>query len=140
MHGTILIDTNILLSFLLDQNDVKNTEKFLVNAERQKISLKILDFAFYSTCVALDRLGEERLMKELILTIEKLQNIEIIKPKTKEILEALIYKVNLDFDDRLHYYFSRKYNLNFISYDNDFKKTDIKIYTPKEALNLLGLS
>lgn len=140
MPGMMLIDTNVLLSFLLDQNDYPNTEKFLIYTEKQKIPLKILDFAFYSTCIALDRVGEDNLIKKLTEIIKKLPNIQIIKPKVEEILEALNYQVNLDFDDRLHYYFTRKYNLTFITYDKDFNKTDIKIYSPKEALSLLGLS
>ena len=138
MPGMMLIDTNILLSLLLDQNDYQNTEKFLIYTEKQKIPIKILDFAFYSSCIALDRIGENQLIKELTETIKKLSNIQIIKPRIEEILEALNYQVNLDFDDRLHYYFTRKYNLTFVTYDKDFYKTDIKIYSPKEALSLLG--
>ncbi|MBS3772445.1 MAG: hypothetical protein KGY69_19495 [Bacteroidales bacterium] len=56
---------------------------------------------------------------------------------TKEVM-SYIEKSNLDFDDSYQYSLSKKYGLEIVSFDQDFLKNNIKVYTPKEALDLLN--
>ncbi len=46
----------------------------------------------------------------------------------------LAFKVGLDFDDGLHYYYAKKIGLKLISFDKDFDKTDIKRLEPRDVL------
>lgn len=57
-------------------------------------------------------------------------------PLQEELIACeLANKVNLDFDDGLHYYFLKRMSVSIISFDKDFDKTDIKRLEPKEVVS-----
>lgn len=136
----MLIDTNIILSFLLDQNDYKSTEKLFAKIDDLNISATIIDFAFYSVCLELCKRDEENYLKKFINYLKDRKHIRIYRPTYEDIFGAVEQKVKLDFDDKIHYYLAKKKNLTLISYDADFDKTDLKRLTPAEALKTLELS
>lgn len=138
MLGNMLIDTNILLSAILKQGDYINSRKLLKFIEKYNIEITILDFAFYSTCITLSRRKEENLLKNIIDYILRIKNFHLYRATLEEMLEINNLKINLDFDDKMHYYLTKKKKLKLISYDADFDKTDIKRLTPKEALEMLN--
>nr|WP_243666302.1 PIN domain-containing protein [Vulcanisaeta sp. JCM 16159] len=56
-------------------------------------------------------------------------------PVDEEAMAAeLAFKVGLDFDDGLHYYYAKKMGLKLISFDKDFDKTDIERLEPHDVL------
>lgn len=136
----MLIDSNIVFSLLLKQNDYKKTEKFFDAIHHLELKVQILDFALYSATLIFTRRGYHKEIKNFLQILGSHKNISIHRLKPEEILESLSRKVNLDFDDKLHYYLAKKKNLTFISYDEDFDKTDLKRLTPAQALEHLKLS
>lgn len=140
MHGNILIDTNVLMSVLLKQNDYQTSRKFFNKLDEFNISYTILDFSIYSACVILNRRNKEELLEKFIENIKKKNNINIYRLKLENLLEIAKVKNKLDFDDKIHYYLAKKKNLTLISYDADFDKTDLKRLTPLEAIKTLELS
>ncbi|MGC9178904.1 MAG: PIN domain-containing protein [Vulcanisaeta sp.] len=55
-------------------------------------------------------------------------------PLEEEIMAAeLAAKVDLDFDDGLHYYYAKRMGLKIVSFDGDFDRTDIGRLEPKDV-------
>lgn len=48
----------------------------------------------------------------------------------------LVQKEELDFDDSYQWMVSRKYEIQLVSFDNDFKKKGFNTLEPKEAMML----
>ena len=139
MLGKMLIDSNIIFSLLLEQNDYKETEKLFDAIDHLSLKVQILDFALYSATLNFLRRGNDKEIKQFLGILDSSKNIFIYRPKPSEISEALSLKVNLDLDDKLHYYLAKKKNLTLISFDHDFDKTDLKRLTPAQALKNLNL-
>ena len=59
-------------------------------------------------------------------------NILSIKPHFLEKLIEIASQYNLDFDDAYQYYLAETENLQLISFDSDFDKTDIKRKEPSD--------
>lgn len=133
----MLIDSNIVFSLLLEQNDYKETEKLFDAIEHLSLKVQILDFALYSATLKFIGRGNDQEIKQFLKILDSSKNIFIYRPKPSEIYEALSLKVNLDLDDKLHYYLAKKKNLTLISFDRDFDKTDLKRLTPAQALATL---
>lgn len=140
MLGTMLIDSNIIFSLLLKQNDYKNTEKLFDNIAHFNLQIYMTDFAIYSVMLHFHRRNENPAAKIFINTLVQSANFHMYRLQPKELIECLEIDQNLDFDDKLHYYLAKKKNLTLISYDQDFNKTDLKRLTPLQALESLHLS
>ena len=118
-----LIDTNVFLEGLLGQEKVKEVEKLF-----QTISLAqmaITDFSLHSIGVILFRLKKAELfisfLEDMItegMTVFSL-NINDLKR-----LGKFSQKFTLDFDDAYQYAVAEKYNLQIISFDKDFDRTE----------------
>jgi predicted nucleic acid-binding protein len=139
MLGTMLIDSNIAFSLLLEQNDYEETNRLFDVIEHFSLKVTILDFALYSMTINFLKRGHCKEIKQFLETLNSSKNISIYRPKPSEISEALSLNINLDFDDKLHYYLAKKKNLSFISYDQDFDKTDLKRLTPTQVLKTLRI-
>ncbi|MEK7085512.1 MAG: PIN domain-containing protein [Patescibacteria group bacterium] len=139
MLGTMLIDSNIVFSLLLEQNSYEETERLFDAIEHLSLKVQILDFALYSATLNFLKRGHHQEIKQFLETLNSSKNIFIYRPKPSEISAALSLKVSLDFDDKLHYYLAKKKNLTLVSYDRDFDKTDLKRLTPAQALERLRL-
>lgn len=137
MLGTMLIDSNILFSLLLKQNDYKKTGNFFDAIEHLGLKVQLLDFALYSITLIFIKRKYYKEIKRFLQEIDLSKNISVCHLKPSEIFEALNLNIDLDFDDKLHYYLAKKKKLQLISYDTDFDKTDLKRLTPKEALEIL---
>ncbi len=139
MLGTMLIDSNIIFSLLLKQNDYEKTEKFFDAIAHLGLKVQLLDFALYSITLIMTRRGYRKEIKQFLQGLNVSQSITVYHAKPAEISEALDSNIKLDFDDKLHYYLAKKKNLTLISYDQDFDKTDLKRLTPSQALAKLRL-
>lgn len=137
MLGNLLIDTNILFSLFLDQNDYESTEKLFTKIEELNIRTFIADFAVYTVCIILSVRNEKIYLEKILNFLRENKNIRIYKLNLEEILETTNLKIELDFDDKVQYYLSKKKKLTLVSFDKDFDGTGIKRLTPKEALRKL---
>lgn len=73
-----------------------------------------------------------------VKAFQVLQTINTSLEDDFEILEAMT-KFELDFDDALQYYMAKQIGCTeIITFDKDFKKTDLKPITPSQALKELG--
>jgi hypothetical protein len=133
-----LVDTNIWLERLLNQEKSLEVKEFLDNSPSELIIIS--DFSLHSIGVIMSNLKK---FEEYSIFIDDLFNhgevtqLALDAKETKEVMNY-IEKSNLDFDDSYQYYLSEKYGLEIVSFDQDFIKNNIKVYTPKEALNLLN--
>ena len=128
-----LVDTNIFLEALLEQertDDVKNLFK-----TKSLDYFYITDFSLHSIGVILFRLKQSELYNSFIedlildgLGILTLQNSEMLQ------LSEIVNRYQLDFDDAYQYISAKKYDLQLISFDKDFDKTDIKRKEPIDIL------
>lgn len=130
----MLIDTNIFLSALLNQNDYSGSLKFLEKIQILNKQAYILDFALYSITIQLNHREKQDLLAPFIHSIQNF--FTLYRPSLDEIDEANTLKLSLDFDDKLHYVIAKKKNLSLVSYDQDFDKTDLKRFTPAQAMVL----
>ena len=134
--NSYLIDTNIFLEFLLDQERADEAETLLMELEEGRIKAFITTFTLHSIEVILFS------SNQIDLLISFLEQLTIFKGLTiyptnleeeKEVAE-LIRKLNLDFDDSLHYYVAKKLGLQLVSFDKHFDKVDISRKEPKDIV------
>ena len=128
-----LVDTNIFLEALLDQERRPEVESFLEAIDWETIS--ITDFSLYSIGIRLFRLKRFTLflpfLEDLIGNGIVIRSLNLEDLKT---LDQLMQEFNLDFDDAYQYTAAEKYNLELISFDKDFDRTELKRKEPAEVL------
>lgn len=139
MPGNLLIDSNIVFSLLLGQNDYTSTEKLFDAIEEFNVKTYIADFSIFTILIHFSKRKEGIAAIKFLQMLKSSRNLSIYKFKEENLIELMDLKFDLDFDDKLHYYLAKKKNLQLVSYDADFDKTDLKRITPKEALEQLGI-
>lgn len=126
-----LVDSNVFLEELLEQEKASAVNLFFESVETEQVFIS--DFSLHSICIVLSGLKKYNLfssfMNDLILNETK-----ILSLSTSEILnlKSIIEKLSLDFDDAYQYSIAKKYNLQLVSFDKDFDRTDLKRMEPSE--------
>lgn len=120
-----LIDSNIFLEILLDQERAGKVKEFLQLKSIQE--LNTTDFSLYSICIVLSK---EKLEKTLLSFLDKgiINKVNVISINPSQLRNVIenAKKSNLDFDDAYQYTAAKMHNLQLVSFDKDFDKTDIK--------------
>lgn len=146
-----LIDTNVLLAFLLNEPEAEESQRIFELAEQGHISAGILSWALHSVAhILYTREKDAGRLADFLLRVHNAQRIEVVQ--TSPYLEYLavintaanpnpetpdeLPKTSLDFDDALHYVVAKVFSYTLVSFDSDFDKTDIKRYEPKDILGL----
>ncbi len=128
-----LVDTNIFLEALLRQERTTEVQSFLQSVDLDTIF--ITDFSVYSIGIALFRLKNltlfTRFVEDMIVDGIRILSLTLEDLKT---LNQPIQKFNLDFDDAYQYTAAVRYNLQLISFDRDFDKTDRERKEPIDIL------
>ena len=128
-----LVDTNIFLEALLEQDRDAEVNSFLESINLSTIY--ITDMSLYSIGILLFRLKKLALfapfLDETVLDGVGVRSLSVEDLKT---LTQPIQKFNLDFEDAYQYTVAEKFNLQLISFDRDFDRTDRKRKTPAEVL------
>jgi len=129
-----LVDTNVWLEVLLEQDKKHDAYKFLTDTDPSY--LNITDFTIYSIGIILSRLGELDLLEKFYEDIIYKSDVNIINLANTDMFKIINFekKYGLDFDDSYQYVSAKKYNLEIVSFDSDFDKTDIERITPTDAL------
>src|SRR3989338_4578999 len=127
-----LIDTNIFLEFLLGQKRKDECVSLIKKAISGDLRINITRFCIYSIEIALSRDKKIDELKNFLAIIRSSKGIKIINSDITddEQIIDLMKKYNLDFDDALHCYICKLYNLKLISFDKHFDKTPIKRLEP----------
>lgn len=94
----------------------------------------ISEFALYSIGVVLLRLKKAELFLRFIKDISD-AGINIIRllPRDMEALAEASGNYNLDFDDAYQYVAAEKYDLEILSFDGDFDRTERGRKTPDQV-------
>lgn len=129
-----LLDANIILEVLYKRSKWEESYKLLNKVKEGSVKAYILHFTIHGISAIL---GKPELVSKFLSEITTWRGLSIVNLPLQEELIAceLANKVNLDFDDGLHYYFSKKISVPIISFDKDFDKTDIKRLEPKEVIS-----
>lgn len=128
-----LVDSNIVLEFLLAQERADEARTFLQNSPSQ--SLFITEFALYSICLSLTR---RRLDETLLRFLDDLNNGEVsivrLSPQDLKDVITACQNFNLDFDDGYQYVAARKRGLTLVTFDRNFTHTDIEPVSPSQLI------
>ena len=128
-----LVDSNIVLEFLLAQERADEARIFLQNSPSQ--SLFVTEFALYSICLSLTR---RRLNETLLRFLDDLNNGEVnivrLSPQDLKDVITACEDFNLDFDDGYQYVAARKRGLTLVTFDRNFTHTDIEPVSPSQLV------
>jgi len=131
-----LVDTNIFLEALLEQNKAQEVRSLF-----QKIDLEemfITDLSLHSMGIILFGLGKFELfssfLDDMIVDGIEILSLQLVELKS---LHGIAQSFNLDFDDAYQYSVAEKYNLQLISFDQDFDRSKRKKKEPSEILRNL---
>ena len=124
-----LIDTNIFLEILLKQDRSSKAKEYLASINEEQIFIS--DFSVYSIGIILNKLNRLNSF-ELFLKGIIIDGIPILSLSSEDLLNINIITkdYNLDFDDAYQYLVAKKNNLNLVTFDSDFQKTDLSVTAP----------
>ena len=128
-----LADTNIFLEALLEQKRSNEVQEFLEFIDLDIIF--ITDFSLNSIGIALFKRKKYTSFTSFVEDIV-IGGIHILSLSLEDLktLEHYVQKFNLDFDDAYQYAVAEKYNLQLISFDQDFDQTDRERKEPIDVL------
>ncbi len=128
-----LADTNIFLEALLGQEKKNDVQSFLQNIDLSTIY--ITDLSLHSIGIILYRLKNFALfssfLEDIIVDGVGILSLSLEDLKT---LDLIVDKFDLDFDDAYQYAVAAKYEMQLISFDTDFDRTERKRKEPIEVL------
>ncbi|MDE0638371.1 MAG: PIN domain-containing protein [Candidatus Poribacteria bacterium] len=128
-----LADTNIFLEALLGQDKKDDVQSFLQTIDLSTIF--ITDLSLHSIGIILYRLKNFALFSSFLEDII-VDGVGVLSlpPENLKTLDMTADKFNLDFDDAYQYVVAAKYELQLISFDTDFDRTERKRKEPIEVL------
>jgi len=130
----LLIDSNIFLEILLDRENKESAKNLLVQIDRHQFYIS--DYSLQSIGLILFRAGKAEKFTEFVQ--DMILQPEVLVPTLLPHDAALILEKSnthkLDFDDAYQYAMAEKYDLQIVSFDNDFNKTPKGKRTPAEVL------
>jgi len=129
-----LLDTNILLEFLLNQERADDVEMFLRGTPQEKLYLS--EFSLYSLGIILLR---RKMSETFTRTVDDLflqGGIRLVRLGVAAMMDIvkIAQKFNLDFDDAYQYTAAEQYDLTLVSFDHDFDRTEMGRKTPAQVL------
>lgn len=132
----MLIDTNIIIEIARKQKHYQECVD-LLNAINQKSlgeTVYITSFTLNAIEALISRF-DNRFLKKILLMIYQ-GSIEICDLNIQDDLMILssLNELGLDFDDATQFLAANKLATYIVTLDKDFKKTGIKLKTPKEVL------
>lgn len=129
-----LVDTNIWLEAILDQERAEQARAFLQHTE--SLHLALTDFSLFSIGIILTRLKKDVLFQTFLQDTVEESGVVLIRLDTEGLNEILALRksVSLDFDDAYQYVAARKHNLQLVSFDTDFDRTERGRKTPQAVL------
>jgi predicted nucleic acid-binding protein len=124
-----LVDTNIFLSARLLQGNWKASQQFFKTTPASDIALSI--FSYNSIGIILSHRQRlhlfEHFSDDLLQSGAQCLSLNFIDAQD---LIMNIQQWHLDFDDAYQYTVAKKHQLQLVSFDKDFDKTDLKRLEP----------
>jgi len=130
-----LIDTSIWLELLLDQERADEAETMLEKTPLAR--LQLTEFSLYSIGLSLTRQGQKDDFLSFLrrnFTRRSLRRIRLSGDEMLRLPEAM-NRYRLDFDDAYQYVAATSRDLQLVSFDTDFDRTDIERLEPADVLD-----
>lgn len=129
-----LVDTNVFLEGFLEQQKVEEVRSFFQRTDLKKIF--ITDISFHSLGIILFKLKKSHLFISFLddMVMDGGINIVSLLPDELRELEKIAQDFKLDFEDAYQYLAAEKYNLQLISFDKDFNRTERGRNTPAKII------
>lgn len=129
-----LIDTNIWLEQLLEQQRSGETKRLLQTIPSELLSIS--SFSLYSIGIILSSRGKHDLYDEFIEDLFIKGNVHLLIPDPIQLKEInhLCSTTILDFDDSFQKIVADIHILQIVSFDQDFLKAGIRVFSPNEAI------
>lgn len=129
-----LIDTNIFLEILLGREKKEECEHFLEEVESGNIQAITTTFALHTIAIILEKLKTLEEYKKFLKILSNFEGLMAYSTTPEDEIEIcnIARKFNLKFDDALHYWVAKSFDLTLVSFDKDFDKTDLKRVEPKD--------
>lgn len=129
-----LLDTNIWLERMLDQARSEEVGQLLDQVPSDQLSMT--DFSLHSIGVILHRLNRQdeflRFVQDVF--IDGAVGLISLEPADMERLVAVGDHFGLDFDDAYQYVAAEMYDVELVSFDGDFDRTERGRITPGEIV------
>ncbi|MEE8075915.1 MAG: PIN domain-containing protein [Candidatus Binatia bacterium] len=128
----LLIDTNVFLEIILQQDKAEQAKTLLERTENHEFFIS--DYSLHSIGVLLFRRRQHDIFQEFLddMTLNAgMTVISVFAHEMRAIIEVA-QKFNLDFDDAYQYVAAEKNDLNIVSFDSDFDRTERGRKTPAE--------
>lgn len=132
----MLIDTNIVLEFLLDQKRVQESEDLLKAIDENIFSEEVYMTQFAINGIqSFDKILNTNFLKYFLVMIYQ-EKIKIAPLDISDDLTAYGIKkdIGLDFDDAIQFLAASKLGTYIVTYNKDFRKTSLPTKTPAEVL------
>jgi len=131
-----LIDTNIILEYLLDRNKAGQCEDFLELVENSETTGILTVFSLHSIAVILEELEEINEYRQFLETINGFEGLYIHSLTTREEIKTCrdAGEKDFKFDDAYQYRAAKNLEIPIVSLDTDFDNTDIERKEPAEVV------
>ncbi|MEJ2771386.1 MULTISPECIES: type II toxin-antitoxin system VapC family toxin [unclassified Stygiolobus] len=121
------LDVNVFVYYLIDDPEFGNRAEYWIEHTNEIYTSEITFFQLIVVLKYLTKEDEKEIMRKISEVFEGL-NVKFVHLEPYELKEVYetIKRNNLDFEDAIHYYCSRKINAEMISNDSDLKKLGAK--------------
>lgn len=128
-----LLDTNIFLELLLEQERADEVEQLLRSDHHQQ--LHVSEFTLYSIGIILFRHQSFEISIQFVddLSHGGIRTLRLPANRYAHLADAA-QRFNLDFDDAYQYATAQTYDLDIVTYDTDFDRTDSGRGSPAQII------
>lgn len=130
-----LIDTNIVLELLLEREKAESVRAFFQRIPTSEIVIS--DFSLHSIGILLLKIKKPEVLRSFIEDLIISGGVHVLSLNPQELLDVveIANRFHLDFDDAYQYAVVEKYNLQIVSFDTDFDRTERGRKTPDEVVH-----
>ncbi|MDI6884764.1 MAG: PIN domain-containing protein [archaeon] len=129
-----LIDTNIVLELLLEREKAESVRDFFQRIPASKIFVS--DFSLHSIGIFLLKIEMPEVLRGCIEDLIIFGGVQVSSLNSREIIDVveIANRFHLDFDDAYQYTVAEKHDLQIVSFDTDFDRTERGRKTPDEVV------
>lgn len=119
-----LLDTNIFLELLLNQEKTGEVRDFFTRISLSELSIS--DFSLYSIGILLIRQKQYALYRQFLNDVVLDGGITVVSISEEDLvnISEVSERYGLDFDDAYQYVVAKNHDLQIVSFDSHFDKTD----------------
>jgi len=134
----LLIDTSIWLEYLFNQKRAEEATRMLSTVSASRFS--VTEHSLGSIGVILEASGQLPDYFQFVRETLHESEVERVVLASRELLdlEEPMNEYNLDFDDAYQYVAATSRELDLVSFDTDFDRTDIERLEPADVLDRFG--